>query len=53
MQLSSRVPGELIQVVQALILMFVAADQIIRGLYRIKAGGTGDKLKLNTSWGQR
>ncbi len=52
MQLASRVPSELIKVVQALILMFVAADQIIRGLYRIR-GGEGEKLKLNTSWGQR
>lgn len=51
MQLASRVPGELIQVVQALILMFVAADQIIRGLYRIRTGGGGEKVKL--SWGQR
>jgi ABC-type uncharacterized transport system permease subunit len=53
MQLASRVPGELIQVIQALILMFVAADQIIRGLYRIKAGGSGDRVKLSSSWGQR
>jgi general nucleoside transport system permease protein len=53
MQLASRVPSELIQVVQALILMFVAADQIIRRIYRIKAAGTGEKVKLSTGWGQR
>jgi general nucleoside transport system permease protein len=52
MQFTSQVPGELIQVVQALILMFVAADQIIRGLYRIR-GGSGDKVSLSSSWGQR
>lgn len=52
MQLNSRVPSELIQVVQALILMFVAADQIIRGLYRIK-GSSGEKFKISTAWGQR
>ncbi len=52
MQLSARVPTELIKVVQALILMFVAADQIIRGLYRLRSGG-GEKLKISTTWGQR
>ncbi|MBE2193370.1 MAG: ABC transporter permease [Anaerolinea sp.] len=53
MQATSRVPGELIQVMQALILMFVAADQIIRGMYRIKASGSGDKIRLSSTWGQR
>jgi simple sugar transport system permease protein len=52
MQLSARVPAELIKVVQALILMFVAADQIIRGLYRIRGSGA-EKLKISTTWGQR
>lgn len=50
MQVNSRVPIELIQVIQALILMFVAADQIIRGVWRVK-GSTGEKVKI--TWGQR
>jgi simple sugar transport system permease protein len=53
MQLASRVSGELIKVIQALILMFVAADQIIKGLYRIKGVKEGEKVKLSTSWGHR
>ncbi len=53
MQLASRVPVELIQVVQALILMFVAADQIVRRVYRIRAEGVGEKVKLSTGWGSR
>jgi len=53
MQSASRVPADLIQVIQALILTFVAADQIIRSLYRIRAAKTGEKVKLSTGWGQR
>ncbi len=53
MQTASHVPNDLIQVIQALILMFVAADQIIRALYRIKAPGAELKVKLSSGWGQR
>jgi ABC-type uncharacterized transport system permease subunit len=53
MQLASRVPPELIQVIQALILMFVAADQIVRYIYRIRAKGSDEKIVLSTGWGQR
>ncbi len=47
MALSSNVAKELIQVIQALILMFVAADQIIRRIYRIRAAGPGSRLTLS------
>ena len=53
MQTSSGVPNDLIKVLQALILMFIAADQIIRSLYRIKGTGTSSSIKLSSGWGQR
>jgi simple sugar transport system permease protein len=46
---NAAVAPELIQVIQALILMFVAADQIIRRLYRIR-GGSG--ARFATRWGK-
>ncbi|MBI5928325.1 MAG: ABC transporter permease, partial [Chloroflexi bacterium] len=48
----SGVAPELILVIQALILMFIAAPQIIRWLYRVRVSGQGGQ-KLSTGWGQR
>jgi len=36
MQLIARIPTDIIQVLQAVILMFIAAPAIIRTIYRIK-----------------
>ncbi len=52
MQFNSGVPTEIVMVVQALILMFVAAEQIIRMIYRIR-GKAEVGQKLSTGWGQR
>ncbi|GAB4571361.1 MAG: ABC transporter permease [Anaerolineae bacterium] len=52
MQFNSGVPSEIIVVIQALILMFVAAEQIIRMIFRIRGEG-GPAQKLSTGWGQR
>ena len=52
MQFNSGVPTEIILVVQALILMFASAEQIIRMIHRIRGeGGIGQSL--STGWGQR
>ncbi len=52
MQFNSGVPSEIILVIQALILMFVAAEQLVRMIYRLKGkGGIGQIL--STGWGQR
>ncbi|WP_245927152.1 ABC transporter permease [Nocardioides silvaticus] len=43
MQTSAGVPPELIQVVQALIVLFVAAPALVRGLARVRRRRNGDK----------
>lgn len=51
MQLRARVPIEMITILQGLILMFVAANQIIRGLYHIRAREKEEAVNLTQSWG--
>jgi simple sugar transport system permease protein len=50
MQFSANVANEIVDVIQALILFFVAADVIIRWLLRIREEEAG--VKLTTGWGQ-
>lgn len=49
MQFSAGVAKEIVDVIQALILFFVAADIIIRWLLRIRTDEDG--IKLTTGWG--
>ncbi|NOK61553.1 MAG: ABC transporter permease [Chloroflexi bacterium AL-W] len=51
MQFDSGVAPEIIEVVQALILFFVAADIVIRWILRIRSG-EGDQVTLSSGWGQ-
>jgi simple sugar transport system permease protein len=50
MQAAAGVPPELAQVLQALIVLFVAAPALVRGVLRIKAGGDGETV-MAKGWG--
>jgi simple sugar transport system permease protein len=52
MQFSSGVAKEITDVIQALILFFVAADVIVRTLLRMRQVG-GEEVKLSTGWGKQ
>lgn len=49
MQFITQLPVDLISVLQALILLFVAADAIVRYIYRIKS--KGERVVLTRGWG--
>ena len=50
MQLESGISISLINIVQALVIVFVAADQIVRWIYRIKRKSTGQAV-FTRGWG--
>lgn len=50
MQLESGISINLINIVQALVIVFVAADQIVRWLYRIRSKGTSQAV-FTRGWG--
>ena len=51
MQFSADVAKEITDVIQALILFFVAADMIVRWLIRTR--GAEEEIKLSTGWGKQ
>jgi simple sugar transport system permease protein len=44
------VPVEIIRIVQAMVIIFVAAPEIIRGIYRLKAARE-EEVVLTRGWG--
>ncbi|HJQ78264.1 MAG TPA: ABC transporter permease [Acidimicrobiia bacterium] len=50
MQGAAQVPIDLVVVLQALIVIFVAAPAMIRAIFRIK-GGTEDYTQISSGWG--
>ncbi|MGH2619487.1 MAG: ABC transporter permease [Anaerolineales bacterium] len=51
MQLRTKVPIDIITIVQGLILTFVAANQIIRAIYRIRVRAEEGPVRLSELWG--
>ena len=49
MQSVASVPVELIRIIQGMVIVFIAAPAIIRGLYRLKAARKEDVV-LSRSW---
>jgi simple sugar transport system permease protein len=51
MQIRTKVPIDIVTITQGLILAFVAADQIIRQLFRIRTEAEEGPVKLSELWG--
>jgi general nucleoside transport system permease protein len=51
MQASVFVPIDLVQIIQALVIVFIAAPALIRGIYRLKSVRDTEPTQLMTGWG--
>ena len=51
MQMDARIPVEIISIIQAMVLMFIAAPAIIRTIYRLKEPKEKDELLAATTMG--
>lgn len=51
MQVRAGISIDVIRIIQALIIMFIAADQIVRFLYRIPQRKVGDETMVSKGWG--
>jgi simple sugar transport system permease protein len=52
MQFDAGVAKEITDVIQALMLFFVAADMIVRKIFRMRAAAEEEKVTLSSGWGQ-
>lgn len=52
MQAIARVPLDLTDILQGLIIIFIAAPAIIRALYRLRAAEGGGEVVMTRGWGQ-
>ena len=52
MQLAAGIPIDIISVLQALILAFIAAPAIIRTVYRLRTPAQGDEGMVLRGWGE-
>lgn len=50
MQSDAGVPTEIVQVIQSLIVLFIAAPALIRGIFRLRAGRGGGVTQLAKGW---
>jgi len=50
MQSVAGVPSEIIRIVQGLVILFVAAPEVIRGIYRLKSVRAGEAIHVR-GWG--
>jgi general nucleoside transport system permease protein len=50
MQAQTEIPVDIIVIIQALIIMFVAAPAVVRAIYRVRAGRSTEQA-FTTSWG--
>lgn len=51
MQSLAQVPVDIITTIQALVIVFIAAPEIIRWLFRIRGAGAGEKTVFTRGWG--
>jgi len=52
MQVAAQIPIDIISILQAVILMFIAAPAIIRTIYRLRVPTTSETTVLTSGWGR-
>jgi simple sugar transport system permease protein len=51
MQAATSTPVDLVQVIEALVILFVAAPALIRGIFRLKVGAGAARPSVSPGWG--